>query len=100
MAKEVVLDVLHTEPFKHLCTDRNDWCPVGPGHTPPSSHGLYTATRVLTEPTGAQRGLNRLFGRPARLKGSKYEVTETLFCTVLSFSKSFGIFLFTGRVGG
>ena len=44
IAKEVLLDSMHT-PAQGLSTitDRNEWCPIGPG---------------------ARRGLNRLHGRP------------------------------------
>ena len=44
IAKELLLDAMHT-PAQGLSTitDRNEWCPIGPG---------------------ARRGLNRLHGRP------------------------------------
>jgi hypothetical protein len=41
MTKEVLQDAMHTSVLSD-CTDRNTWCPVGPG---------------------ARRGLNRVFGR-------------------------------------
>jgi len=46
MAKEAVLDAMHTPALAGLFTDRDAWCPCGPG---------------------ARRGLNRLFGRPKDL---------------------------------
>jgi len=44
MAKEAVLDAMHSSPeFLATIDDRNEWCPCGPG---------------------ARRGLNRIFSRP------------------------------------
>ena len=50
MTKEILQDAIHT-PVLHSCTDRNTWCPVGPG---------------------AKRGINRILEQPVKstLKGN------------------------------
>jgi len=56
MTKEILQDALHTSVFNFGCSDRNTYCPIGPG---------------------ANRGLNRLAARPLKSK-SKNALAEML----------------------
>lgn len=63
MAKEVLQDAIHTPVLCHA-TDRDTWCPAGPG---------------------ARRGLNRIHGRPlAQLKPERHLVAEMVALLNLS----------------
>lgn len=56
MAKEVLQDVMHT-PVLSGATDRNSWCPAGPG---------------------ARRGLNRIYQRPVDQRVREVQLLEEM----------------------
>lgn len=56
MTKEVLQDAIHT-PVLFDCTDRNSWCPVGPG---------------------ARRGLNRVYGRDVDAHVPEFQFLEEM----------------------